>query len=31
MADAAGLKQGDVVRAKVHAGEQVDLWAEVVS
>ena len=30
IADAAGLKQGDVVKAKVHAGEQVDLWAEVV-
>jgi ribosomal protein S12 methylthiotransferase len=30
IADATGLKQGDIVRAKVHAGEQVDLWAEVV-
>ncbi len=28
--DAVGLKSGDVVMAKVHAGEQVDLWAEVV-
>ncbi len=24
------LKPGDIVKAKVHAGEQVDLWAEVV-
>jgi ribosomal protein S12 methylthiotransferase len=30
IADATGLKQGDIVKAKVHAGEQVDLWAEVV-
>ncbi len=31
IADATGLSQGDVVKAKVHAGEQVDLWASVVS
>ena len=24
------LKPGDIVKAKVHAGEQVDLWATVV-
>ena len=28
--DDTNLKPGDVVKAKVHAGEQVDLWAEVV-
>ncbi len=28
--DATGLKPGDIVKATVHAGEQVDLWAEVV-
>jgi len=28
--DATGLAPGDIVRAAVHAGEQVDLWAEVV-
>ena len=24
------VKPGDIVKAKVHAGEQVDLWATVV-
>ena len=28
--NATGLRPGDIVEAKVHAGEQVDLWAEVV-
>ncbi len=28
--DATGLKPGDIIRASVHAGEQVDLWAEAV-
>ncbi len=28
--DDTTLKPGDIVKAKVHAGEQVDLWAEVV-
>jgi ribosomal protein S12 methylthiotransferase len=28
--DATGLKPGDIVKAKVHAGEQVDLWASLV-
>jgi len=28
--DATGLKPGDIVKATVHAGEQVDLWAEIV-
>ena len=28
--DDTSLKPGDIVTAKVHAGEQVDLWAEVV-
>jgi hypothetical protein len=28
--DAVCLGDCDIVKAKVHAGEQVDLWAEVV-
>jgi ribosomal protein S12 methylthiotransferase len=28
--DDTNLTPGDIVKAKVHAGEQVDLWAEVV-
>ena len=29
IADASGLKPGDIVRASVTAGEQVDLWADL--
>ena len=31
IADASGLKPGDIVRASVTAGEQVDLWADLTS
>ncbi len=31
IADAANLKPGDVIRARVTAGDQADLWAEPVS
>ncbi|MEY2757465.1 MAG: hypothetical protein RIR33_1243, partial [Pseudomonadota bacterium] len=29
--DTTSLKPGDIVKAKVHASEQVDLWASLVS
>jgi ribosomal protein S12 methylthiotransferase len=29
--DTTSIKPGDIVKAKVHAGEQVDLWASLVS